>query len=609
MSILDAPVQRRPIYSQVEASGDSFAFSSGGSDGVGMTERTAGLLGGLAVTNRAVGGAVASWSQSSPVGGGVGDGGYVKVANDLGRRSTATGGAPYLSKSSLALTHYGFTDLFVATGGAASNPLEGLPGLIHAHRRVISNYLGVELKGITDPSWSLGSGWAYQGAALYGFEGACIANTNATASALSIAVPADFPGGTVAVAGFSFNGDVGTATFRVDGGAPQTLDLSKVPAPLAGKATGWVKRLTGLTPGAHTITITGTAIAGQFGLAVDTWWIEAPAAPTVLVVGCPKFHSSIGAPYITASGQGYRSVATLNAAMDALNAALIALCAEFGPTVRYVDIDTPFDRQAIMFSSEDRLHPSDLGHATIAAACVAEALKVPGSASLIGATRVTPGAPRSMRQLKVQEPVGVTGGTVVPIVNGYNRYDASSGPVAVGLPASAKEGSSILVTKTDAGTNAVTITGNIRGVAAQTLTLSRQHDQELLHADASGSWWPLAGRRNQTAAAPTWVAPASLGDVTDPGDTAPIGTALDASGFVHFRGRLQVTTAIAANGRLLTLPPAHRPAFPQNLTAYISALGYPNLLQITTGGVVSVISATPVGSFVYLDSVPPFSIA
>jgi hypothetical protein len=489
MSILDAPPQRRPIYSQVEASGDSFTFGSGGSDGIGMTERTAGLLGGLPVTNRAVGGAVASWSQSAPAGGGVGDGGYVKVANDLGRRATSTGGAPYLSKSSLVLNHYGFNDCFVATASGDGTAQQALPALTHAHRRIISNYLAVQLHGITDPSWTLGSGWAYQGASLYALEGACIANANATASPLTIAVPADFPGGTVAVAGFAFNGDVGTASFKVDGGTAQTLNLATIPSPLAGKATGWVKRLTGLAPGAHTIAISGTGIAGQFGLAVDTWWIEAPEPPTVLVVGCPKFHSSIGAPYITASGQGYRSVATLNAAMDALNAALVSLAAEFGPTVRFVDIDTSFGRQAVMFSSEDKLHPSDLGHATIAAACHAEALKVPASTSVARAALITPTGPRPMRQLRVQDPV--TTNNAVLAVNGNTPVDASAGALSVLLPASAKEGSSLSVFKSDSSGNTVTITGSIRGVAAQSLTLPSRNLQVLLHADRNGSWWPI----------------------------------------------------------------------------------------------------------------------
>lgn len=83
----------------------------------------------------------------------------------------------------------------------------------------------------------------------------------------------------------------------------------------------------------------------------------------------------------------------------------------------------------------------------------------------------------------------------------HNPVDATGAARAISLPTGQAEGTMISVEKVDASTNAVTVTGSVRGVGASTLTLSWQYDSIALRADAAGSWWPLgqgigSGARN-----------------------------------------------------------------------------------------------------------------
>lgn len=73
----------------------------------------------------------------------------------------------------------------------------------------------------------------------------------------------------------------------------------------------------------------------------------------------------------------------------------------------------------------------------------------------------------------------------------HTPVDASAAGVTVTLPTGANVGASLSIEKIDATTNAVTITGSMRGTAT-TLTLTGQYETLELRADSAGSWRPYA---------------------------------------------------------------------------------------------------------------------
>lgn len=89
--------------------------------------------------------------------------------------------------------------------------------------------------------------------------------------------------------------------------------------------------------------------------------------------------------------------------------------------------------------------------------------------------------------------------------NSHTPVDASGGAVPMTLPTGQLPGTEISVEKFDTSVNVVTVTGNLRGVAAQTLTLSLPHQAVTFRADAAGSWWPTAGHITKTSLDQTYA--------------------------------------------------------------------------------------------------------
>lgn len=107
--------------------------------------------------------------------------------------------------------------------------------------------------------------------------------------------------------------------------------------------------------------------------------------------------------------------------------------------------------------------------------------------------------------------------------------DATAGPITVTLPAvsTSNAGAHLSVEKRDSTTNLVTISGSIRG-AAGTVNLVWQSETVEFTADASGSWWPVAGHKTKAALDANYIAhvPPSTGNATQ--DTAMLQAALNA---------------------------------------------------------------------------------
>ena len=76
----------------------------------------------------------------------------------------------------------------------------------------------------------------------------------------------------------------------------------------------------------------------------------------------------------------------------------------------------------------------------------------------------------------------------------HTPVDATNGPVTMALPTGQSKGSLVTVEKLDGTTNAVTVSGSIRG-AAGTINLVLAHETVAFLADINGSWWPLVGHK------------------------------------------------------------------------------------------------------------------
>lgn len=74
-----------------------------------------------------------------------------------------------------------------------------------------------------------------------------------------------------------------------------------------------------------------------------------------------------------------------------------------------------------------------------------------------------------------------------------HTVDATSGAIAVTLPATNTAGTLISVQKSDTSANLVTMSGKINGVASSTSSLRSQYQGKLLHADGTGNWDIIAG--------------------------------------------------------------------------------------------------------------------
>lgn len=128
----------------------------------------------------------------------------------------------------------------------------------------------------------------------------------------------------------------------------------------------------------------------------------------------------------------------------------------------------------------------------------------------------------------------VSSGTAV--AGAHGPVDATSANLSRALPTGQPQGTVISIEKTDATTHTVSITGNIRDNAGQTLTLQLQHEQVMFITDAAGSWWPIAGHktlssldaRYDATGAAAAAAAASI-PLTQKGANSGVGS-LDSSG-------------------------------------------------------------------------------
>lgn len=240
-----------------------------------------------------------------------GDFGYGRVLNTVKGWTGGAGNlgntAPYTvggqgGSGGAYLLGWGINDVGFSGASAQNNA-----AYQHAMRTVISrcrmSTLG-STNGINYPggtgSFATSGGW-FTGTASAGFATGGAANLLSTLSSgnsVTITLPADYAGETVAVCVigtsnttsgaqnlWTLSGTAGvTGTFTSDLIMPQT-SLNNVPV---------TKRITGLTSAnaGQTIIVTGTTLGGSGVMYFDSWWLEADNPPPVIVCNTARLCSS-----------------------------------------------------------------------------------------------------------------------------------------------------------------------------------------------------------------------------------------------------------------------------------------------------------------------------
>jgi hypothetical protein len=308
--------------------------------------------------NYSIGGAVAAWDNTSANStGSAGNGGWAGVLQDITNGRTA---APYLPTTSVGVINYGINDVGKVGTGIVSAYQEAMRTIIARYRAgaVFEDNSGtVSYSGtwVTD-SGCVSAANGIPDATAY-CSGATIHKTTAANSVATISVPSDFTGGTIDL-GFTAESTGSGATWSIcvdnaSCGSPVTENT--VNAAASGFKTGMVKRLTGLTAGAHTIYVKDTSLTTQAYF--DYWQIEAPSSPLLLVQNLARITN----PSV------YASHPATDANVATMNAALASVVTEFDSNVVTVDDDTALNDASANFAT-DGLHPNDQGHGLIAVA-------------------------------------------------------------------------------------------------------------------------------------------------------------------------------------------------------------------------------------------------
>lgn len=366
MGILDAPSYSRtaadkrfPIRATTFQTRENALYTWGHSyvDGQGTSDRSrrfgqivAEALG-LREQNESISGT--AWTADNS------GGSYSKVLQNIARQglggvsgsaTAASGLHGFGSPQNLHLWMCGVNDLNVY-----GNTSGVLAPFTNALRVALSRWRATAVYEDSHSSFSYGGSWSTPSDILGSGSGYHM--TASGAATWSIAVPADFPGGTLAI-GFRANAGAGagaTHSVTVDGGAPLTVDAHGI----SGTSTAFVLRIPNLAAGAHTIS--GTIGSLVTATCIDYWQHEADTSNAPLCV-------LVKQPY-PVDYSLYGSVAPgppTNAGVDVLNGLIASVAAEFDSRVIVVDTSSLNGQVDSTLYCSDHLHPSDKGHLALA---------------------------------------------------------------------------------------------------------------------------------------------------------------------------------------------------------------------------------------------------
>jgi hypothetical protein len=320
---------------------------------------------GLSIVNHAVVGSRLTFSVNNT-------GGWTRVfQNEIGWRF-GTGGYPYVSQNGAYFLGWGINDVgFNGQNTQNNTAYQNAMRAVISRCRMSTLYDDDAASGIAYGagftsvpfSWDTSSGNSYREA------------TTTTSATVTITLPADYHGETVAICWLSKPGVLGgTITYSGTAGVTGTTSTSNIlPATLTAGRIPVVRRITNLTAAnaGQTIICTVTAIDAGGVVDFDGFWLESAFPPPVLVCNTARLTTAGYTAYV--SGIGDADVVTFNAV-------LTSLAAEFDGMVQIVDIDSAINKDALALQS-DGLHPSELGAARIADATLTALARInPASA-------------------------------------------------------------------------------------------------------------------------------------------------------------------------------------------------------------------------------------
>lgn len=285
-------------------------------------------------------------------------GGYNKVQQEMTPIRTV---GPYVSDTGATLMCWGIND--VGTVGTGTLERTAWKNCLRAS---ISRCRASAVKEDTDASVAYGAGFTLTSSTSDFSSGTSLRSATALTNAnLTITIPADYKGETIAVSFVGLPGAfAGTVTFSGTAGLTGTLSMSSqsVTANHSPVIRRYVAPVTGAT---QTIIATVTALDAGGTVHFDCWWLEATAPPPVLVCNLARLTAS---GYTTNYPGWSGTEASRDADVQNYNADLATVVAEFDSMVQIVDLDSALNKDATLFG--DGLHPNELGAAKCADACI-----------------------------------------------------------------------------------------------------------------------------------------------------------------------------------------------------------------------------------------------
>jgi hypothetical protein len=181
--------------------------------------------------------------------------------------------------------------------------------------------------------------------------------TSTTNATITLTLPSDYAGETVAVQFIAEASATVGGTFTISGTAGTTgtfTTIGMVPAS-AGTHVPMVKRFTTLTSANAGQTIIFTATTVTTEVFYDSWWLETLTPQPVLVLNCARL-----------VGTGYSGYSNTIGDSDvvSLNTTILSVVNEFDGMVQYCDMDAALNKTVALFAA-DGLHPNETGAARI----------------------------------------------------------------------------------------------------------------------------------------------------------------------------------------------------------------------------------------------------
>lgn len=324
---------------------------------------------------------------------GASTGGFGRFLNRVKRPQR---GGPYVADGGTLLLDYGINDI-----GLLGNTTQLRAGFIHAMRTMISRW---RASVIYENGFQVGTrtsyGAGFGAVAAVGYTSGdsahwCTSTTNAN---FTLTLPSDYAGEPVGiglVGASSTSG--GTITWSGTAGVTGTTSTSDIMPTGAVTHAPVTKRITNLTSANAGQTIIGTVTALDAGGAVmlDCWWLESRMPPPVIVCNIAR----LTAAGYTGNYAGWSGTeASRDADVQAWNADLAALVAEFDSMVQIADLDAVIGKDATALFT-DGLHPNETGAAEIVDAIRNAVLRITPT-SVSPTQNINPSAPRAGPSLR-----------------------------------------------------------------------------------------------------------------------------------------------------------------------------------------------------------------